>query len=59
MAVKAALEPRIPEPCLSLDSLGCGSEVSQHFNDMPAKAAALPPISQPMSHILTQVLNIA
>ena len=26
---------------------------------MPAKAAALPRISEPMSHILTQVLNIA
>jgi len=26
---------------------------------MPAKAVALPLISEPMSHILTQVLNIA
>jgi len=41
------------------NSLGCGSEVCQNFNDMPAKAADLPWISEPMSHILTQVLNIA
>ena len=41
------------------NSLGWGSEVCQNLNDMPAKAAALPRISEPMSHILTQVLNIA
>jgi len=52
------LEPRKPEPCLSFQLSGCRSEVCQNFNDMPAKAAALPRISEPMSHILTQVLNI-
>jgi len=41
------------------NSLGCASEVCQNCNDMPPKAAALPQISEPMSHILTQVLNIA
>jgi len=52
------LEPRIPEPCLSFRLSGCGSEECQNFNDMPATAAALPRICEPMSHILTQVLNI-
>jgi len=41
------------------NSLGCASVVCQNFNYTPAKAAALPWISEPMSHILTQVLNIA
>jgi hypothetical protein len=40
-------------------SLGCRSEVCQIINDMAANAAALPRISESMSHIWTQVLNIA
>ena len=35
------------------------SPVHQNFNHRPAKAAALPRISEPMSHILTQILHIA
>ena len=41
------------------DSLGCRSKVRPNFNEMPAKAETLPPISEPVSHILTQELNIA
>jgi hypothetical protein len=33
--------------------------VCQNINDMPAKAAALPQISERMSHISTPGLNIA
>jgi hypothetical protein len=40
------------------DSLGCRSAVCQTCNDMPAKAVALPWISEAISLILTQVLNI-
>jgi len=38
------------------DSLGCGSEVCQNFNDMAAK---LQLCHEPMAHILTLVLNIS
>jgi hypothetical protein len=31
----------------------------QNLNDMPAKAVTLLQISEPMSHILTEALNIA
>jgi len=40
-------------------TLWCRSEVCLTFSDMPAKAATLLQISEPMSHILTEVLNIA
>jgi hypothetical protein len=41
------------------DTLRCGSSVCPIFNDLPAKAATLLQISEPMSYILTEVLNIA
>jgi len=56
---KRHLSQKYPSHVSASDSLECGSEVSQNFNEMPAKAAALPRISGPMSYILTQVLNIA
>jgi len=40
------------------DTLPCGSWVCPNFNDMPGTAATLLPISEPMSDILTEVLNI-
>jgi len=39
------------------ETLGCRSEVCLNNYDIAAQAAALPQISEPMSHILTQKLN--
>jgi len=41
------------------DTLGCRSEVCLNFTDIPGKAATLVQICKPMSHILTDVLNIS
>jgi len=56
---KRHLSQEYPSCVSASDSLGRWSEVCQNFNDMPAKAVGLPWISEPMSYILTQVLNIA
>jgi len=55
---KLHLSLEYPNRVSASDSLGCGSEVCQNLNNIPAQAATLPQISEPMSHILTQVLNI-
>jgi len=56
---KLHLSQENPSRISACDPLQCRSEAFQIFNDMPAKALALPRISEPMSHIQTQVLNIA
>jgi len=56
---KLHLSQEYPSCVSAADLLGCGPEVRQNFNNMPVKAVALPRKSEPMSHILTQVLNIA
>jgi len=53
------LSQEYPSRVSGCDSLGYGSEASQNFNDMPTKASALPRISERISHILTQVRNMA
>jgi hypothetical protein len=40
------------------NNLRCGSEVCQNFNDVTASAATLLRKHEPMSHILTEDLNI-
>jgi len=52
------LSHNYPSRVLASDTLRCRSEIGAHFNNMPAYAAALLWISEAMSHILTQVLNI-
>jgi len=56
---KRHLSQEYPSHVSASDSLGCWSEVCPKFNDMSAIAAALQWISEGMSHIFTQVLNIA
>jgi len=56
---KLHLCKKYPSRVPASDSPGCRSEVCQNVNDRPANAAALPRISEPMSYILTEVLNIA
>jgi len=41
------------------DTLGCGSEECPNINDMPPKPVTSLRICEPISHILTQVLNIS
>jgi len=41
------------------NSLGCWSEVWPNYYDMPVQPTALPQISEPESHILTQGLHIS
>jgi len=56
---KLHLSQEYPSRVSASNSLGSRSEVCQNFNEMAAKAVALPRISESKSHIQTQVLNIA
>ena len=52
------ISQQCPRGIWASDSLECGSVVCQNFNDMAGKDEALPWISEPMSYILSHVLNI-
>jgi len=54
---KVLLRHKYPNCDAVSDTLGCRSWVSPNDCDIPAQAAALPPISEPMSQILTQERN--
>jgi hypothetical protein len=54
---KVQLHHEYPSRVSDSDALGCRSEVCPNAYDIPPQAAALPRISEPMSHILTPELN--
>jgi len=54
---KVQLRHEYPSRVPLSNALGWQSEVRPNEYDSPAHAAPLPPLSEPMSHILTEELN--
>jgi hypothetical protein len=54
---KAQLHHEYPSSGLASDALGCPFEMCPNDYDIPAQGAALPPLCEPKSYILTLGLN--